>query len=178
MKLINLINYLIWPLHKKKIVFILQKRTLRIIYGVPPRTSCKPLFIQSGILTLPSMFVLASLLYVKNNIENFTVCTNLHNYPTQNNLNLCIDRCKYSTTQSSFVIISLKLFNSLPLILENFLLKLLRGGLGTHWRLYLFIVLMNFIMYTGNCPHDDVIHNLYVNDTKSSIYLSIYLSTK
>ena len=38
----------------------------------------------------------------------------------------------------------------------------------------IFIVLMNFIMYTGNCPHDDAIHNLYVNDMKSSIYLSTH----
>ena len=112
------INYgiILWGNHaSSRTVFILQKRSLRIIYGVPPRTSCKPLFIQSGILTLPSMFVLASLLYVKNIIDNFTVCTNLHNYSTRNNLNLYVDGCKYSTTQNSFVIISLKLFNSLPL---------------------------------------------------------------
>ena len=120
------INYgiILWGNHaSSRSIFILQKRALRIIYGVPPRTSCKPLFIQSGILTLPSMFVLASLLYVKNNIENFTVCTNLHNYPTRNNLNLYIDRCKYSTTQNSFVIISLKLFNSVPLNIRELSLE-------------------------------------------------------
>ena len=112
------INYeiILWDNHaSSRTIFMLQKRALRIIYGVPPKTSCKPLFIQSGSLSLPSVFVLTSLLYIKNNIDNFTVYTNLHKYSTRNNLNLYINRCKYSIMQNSFVIISLKLCNRLPL---------------------------------------------------------------
>ncbi|PSN44585.1 hypothetical protein C0J52_25047 [Blattella germanica] len=66
------LNYgiLLWGNHSSaKSLFILQKRAIRIIHGAPPRTHCKPLFIKLGILTLPSMYVLASLLHVKRNIN-------------------------------------------------------------------------------------------------------------
>ncbi|PSN54701.1 hypothetical protein C0J52_04891, partial [Blattella germanica] len=36
-------------------LFVLQKKALRIIYGVSPRTHCKPLFVRANILSLPSM---------------------------------------------------------------------------------------------------------------------------
>ncbi|PSN49731.1 hypothetical protein C0J52_13110 [Blattella germanica] len=86
----------------------------RAIHGAPPRTHCKPLFIKLGILTLPSMYVLASLLHDKRNINQLVSCNSIQQYPTPRNCsNIYINRCKYSLTQNSFNIISLKLFNVL-----------------------------------------------------------------
>ncbi|PSN57239.1 hypothetical protein C0J52_05007 [Blattella germanica] len=71
------LNYgiLLWGNHSSaKSLFILQKRAIRVIHGAPPRTHCKPLFIKLGILTLPSMYVLASLLHVKRNINRIGKC--------------------------------------------------------------------------------------------------------
>ncbi|PSN52050.1 hypothetical protein C0J52_04549, partial [Blattella germanica] len=62
------LNYgiLLWgghPVANK--LFVLQKRTIRLICGVNPLEHCRPLFTELGILTQPSMYVLACLLYVK-----------------------------------------------------------------------------------------------------------------
>ncbi|PSN52629.1 hypothetical protein C0J52_14595, partial [Blattella germanica] len=85
---------LLWGNHSSaKSLFILQKRAIRIIQGAPPRTHCKPLFIKLGILTLPSMYVLASLLHVKRNINKLVSCNSIHQYPTRNCSNIYINRC-------------------------------------------------------------------------------------
>ena len=52
-------------------VFIVQKRTIRIICAVSPRTNCRPLFSKLGILTLTAMFVFDCLIYIKNNMKDF-----------------------------------------------------------------------------------------------------------
>ena len=116
------LNYgvLMWGNHPSAhALFVLQKRAIRLIYEAAPRTHCKPLFVRSGILTLPSMFVLACLIYVRSNIELFTVCSSVHAYSTRSNDSLYIDKCKYSKTQNSFLIVSIKLFNSLPTTIRN-----------------------------------------------------------
>ncbi|PSN53845.1 hypothetical protein C0J52_09964 [Blattella germanica] len=61
-------NYgvLLWGNHTSAHhIFLLQKRAVRLIYGVSQTIYCKQLFIKSNILTLPSMFVLACFLHVK-----------------------------------------------------------------------------------------------------------------
>ena len=61
---------LLWGNHSTaNKLFILQKRAMRIICGAPPRSHCRSLFVYLGILTLPSVFVLSCLLYVKENIS-------------------------------------------------------------------------------------------------------------
>ena len=99
------INYgiIFWGNHvSSHRVFILQKRAIRIIYGVSNRTHCKPLFIKSGILTVPSMYVLACLLHVKQNVDNLPIVSSIHGHSTRNNSNVYISKCKYSSTQNSF----------------------------------------------------------------------------
>ncbi|PSN54622.1 hypothetical protein C0J52_10835 [Blattella germanica] len=100
-------------------VFILQKRSVRLICGVHSNTHCKPLFVELGILTLPSMFVLECLLYVKENIDDYQICTNIHSYPTRNCSNIYNRKCKYCRTTNSFVYMSVQLFNSLPQEVKN-----------------------------------------------------------
>ena len=98
------LNYgiLLWGNHTSAhTLFVLQKRALRLSYAVSPRTHCKPLFVQSGILTLPAMFVLASLLYARENINSFIICNSVHNYSTRNNSYIYINRCKYSRVQNT-----------------------------------------------------------------------------
>ncbi|PSN40800.1 hypothetical protein C0J52_23255 [Blattella germanica] len=76
---------LLWGNHSYfSIFFVLQKRAVRIIVGVPGRCLCKPLFIKHGILTLPSM----------NNL-----------YP---------NKAKYEVIKNRFDTVSINLFNSIP----------------------------------------------------------------
>lgn len=128
------LNYgiILWGHHTSaQALFILQKKALRLIYGVPNTTHCKPLFIRSQILTLPSMYVLACLLYIRNNINNYIACTSVHKYSTRNNTNLYIDKCKYSITQNSFLFFAFKLFNSLPVDIRNLPFRVFRTRIRT-----------------------------------------------
>lgn len=45
--------------------FVLQKRTVRIMIREQPRFSCKPLFIKLNIMTLPSLYIYVSVLFIK-----------------------------------------------------------------------------------------------------------------
>lgn len=111
---------LLWGNHGScKKLFILQKRAVRIICGALARDHCRPYFVEHGILTLPSIYVLACLMYVRNNINKFSICSQIHGYPTRNNSNIYIDKCKYTVTQNSFEIVSVNLFNSLPDNIRN-----------------------------------------------------------
>ena len=99
-------------------IFILQKRAVRIICGVSSRYHCKPLFTDLGILTLPSLYVLHCLMYVKDNLDNFDICSNIHSYSTRNCSNLYNKKYKHTKIQNSYIAIASKMFNCLPLNLR------------------------------------------------------------
>lgn len=52
-------------------LFRTQKRILRCMLKLHPRTSCKPYFVEMGILTLPSLYFLALVIFVKRNPHYF-----------------------------------------------------------------------------------------------------------
>ena len=113
----SLLSYgtLLWGNHASaRRLFLLQKRAVRIIDGALPRNHYKPLFVKTGILTLPSLYVMACLLYVKNNIHSFKKSNEIHEHFTRSNTNIYIKRCKYSLSQNSFEYLSVNLFNSIP----------------------------------------------------------------
>ena len=127
----NYLNYgiLLWGNHTaSQKISVLQKRFVRIICGASPRSHCKPLFIQLGLITLPSMLVLTCLLHVRKNISCFTICSQIHEYTTRNNSNIYINRCKYTATQKSFEFISIQLYNSIPIDIKKCPLLAYREG--------------------------------------------------
>lgn len=103
-------------------LFVLQKRAVRIICGVSCRMHCRPLFKKLKILTLTSMFILDCLIYVKKNIDKYTICSTIHNYLTRNRSNIYVHKCNYKKTQNCFEPISLNLYNSLPNNIRNLLM--------------------------------------------------------
>jgi hypothetical protein len=61
-----LYGIIFWGAAKESIrVFQIQKKVIRLIVGVNKRTSCRRIFNQCRILTLPSLYILASLCFVK-----------------------------------------------------------------------------------------------------------------
>ena len=52
-------------------IFILQKMVIRAMCLLHPQTSCKDVFVEHGILTVPSLYILEILTFVKNNPEHF-----------------------------------------------------------------------------------------------------------
>jgi hypothetical protein len=64
-------------------IFILQKRSLRIIYDVSTRHSCVDLFQQFGILTVPSIYIYECILFVKKNPNLFSKNCDTHGHYTR-----------------------------------------------------------------------------------------------
>lgn len=80
-------------------IFSLQRRAVRIIFGLSYRADCRSAFISLKILTLPSIFILENLLYVKSNFTKYYTHGQVHNHNTRNRMNLVpeyrrLDRCK------------------------------------------------------------------------------------
>jgi hypothetical protein len=46
-------------------IFLLQKKTVRIIMGMKPREPCRPVFTKLNILTLASQYILSLMTYDK-----------------------------------------------------------------------------------------------------------------
>jgi hypothetical protein len=53
-------------------------------------------------------------MYVKNNLSNFPTSSSKHTYNTRSRTDLNTNHINYSMTQNSFVVVSIKLFNTLP----------------------------------------------------------------
>jgi hypothetical protein len=56
-----------------KIIFTLQKRTVRIIAGVKSKNSCRNIFMRLQILRLPWEYIFALMNFVVNNQEIFQI---------------------------------------------------------------------------------------------------------
>jgi hypothetical protein len=61
-----------------KIIFTLQKRTVRIIAGVKPRTSCRNLFMRLEILPLPCEYIFTLMNLLVNNQKLFQTNSAIH----------------------------------------------------------------------------------------------------
>jgi len=93
-------------------VFVLQKRALRIVWGLGYRESCRESFRSSGILTLPSLLIYHTLIFVFKNQHLFSFSE--HSYLTRQRNNIKIDRFRLSLSKNSIFYYGPKLFNSLP----------------------------------------------------------------
>ena len=102
-------------------LFRLQKRIIRIIENVDSRTHCRPLFKKLGILTIPSIYILELVLYIKNNIADFAKNNYVHSYNTRCQNSLRIPAHHSATFENSPSYIGIKLYNKLPSFLQNIL---------------------------------------------------------
>lgn len=77
-------------------VVILQKKCIRSIFGMKPRDSCKNVFRGRKILTIISMYILDSFMFVHTNSDIFEVYMHNHRYATRHKLNLLPEKCNFS----------------------------------------------------------------------------------
>jgi hypothetical protein len=56
-----------------KMIFLLQKKTIRIMMGMKHREACRPAFIKLNILTFASQYILSLMNFMINNLEQFTL---------------------------------------------------------------------------------------------------------
>lgn len=99
-------------------IFIAQKRIIRCMLGLHPRRSCKPYFLNLGILTVPSIYYLQLVLFVKRHRSLFT--SNKDHYcdtmriATRTRDELCIPTHRSSFFEKGPHYKAIKAYNSLP----------------------------------------------------------------
>lgn len=98
-------------------LFIIQKNAIRLLSNAVPRDHAKPLFVNLNILTLPSLFILRSLLNVRNNLTDYQTYT--HNYKTRNKDNLKPMRHRVIAARNGCNYHGVLYFNKLPVAIRN-----------------------------------------------------------
>jgi len=100
-------------------VFLLQKRAIRIMTGCGPRDSCRKLFAELGILTLPSQYIFSLLLFTVKNRKLFHVNQDLHSLGTRQQQNFHQPLVNLKKYQLGPYYMGLKLYNTLPTFLKT-----------------------------------------------------------
>jgi Reverse transcriptase (RNA-dependent DNA polymerase) len=97
-----------------KRIFVIQKRAVRILAGIPRRSSCKPHFIKLKILTLPSTLIQAASTFVYNNRNIFPNNSTVHSHSTRSKLEIRSQTHNTQFFQSSPQHLCSSIFNHLP----------------------------------------------------------------
>ena len=100
-------------------VFILQKRAIRIICGLLKRESCRGHFKRLNILTVPSTYVLNSVLYVKKHLKSFKLRDEIHSYNTRGKKKIDKPKLRLELIRRSYVNQGIELFNLLPKSIQD-----------------------------------------------------------
>nr|CAI5850542.1 unnamed protein product [Callosobruchus analis] len=98
-----------------KNVFLSQKRIVRCIAGVSQRTSCRELFKNFRILTLPSIAILELATIIYKNQSTLLCNSDYHRYETRGNHNLVVPLQKYRIGRQSPTYLGIKIFNKLDI---------------------------------------------------------------
>jgi hypothetical protein len=75
-----------WNSSNSRRIFTLQKRTIRIMVGAHPRTSCRRLFKKLEILTVPRQYIYSSMSFFIGSQENFQTNSSVHSINTINTI--------------------------------------------------------------------------------------------
>lgn len=105
--------------HNSERIFKLQKKAIRYILGASKYESCKKLFKDLQLLTLPCIYILEVLIYVKNNINLFVPNNYNHNYNTREGNNLMIPLHNLSKYEENPRYMGILLYNKLPHQFKN-----------------------------------------------------------
>ena len=99
-------------------IFGIQKRIIRIITNKSRRDSCRQVYKQLQILTLPGQYVYSLLMFVNKFSELFLSNSNIHDRNTRYNLNL-----HHPSTNLKLVprvlYLGIKFFNHLPISIKS-----------------------------------------------------------
>jgi hypothetical protein len=106
-----------------KMIFTLQKRTVRIIADVKSRNSRRNLFMRLEILPLPCEYIFTLMNFVVNNQEHFETNLVIHSVNTRNRDHLHRPTANLSCFEKSAYCAGIKIFNSLPSDLRSLMDK-------------------------------------------------------
>lgn len=94
-------------------IFIIQKRTIRLLLGLKARESCRGKFRELGILTVTGLYIYGCLLFLFRNKRKFTKYEIVHNYNTRS---LCynIPEHRLTLSERNPAYSCIKFYNKLP----------------------------------------------------------------
>ena len=78
-------------------IFKVQKRILRCVFNLRKRDSCKDIFKSANILTLPSLYILETLIITYSNKDNLQNTGGFHNISTRHG-----DALRYPVQRTTF----------------------------------------------------------------------------
>lgn len=98
-------------------LFILQKKCIRRIYGLKRRDSCRPVFKESGILTLSALFVYELVKFVSINFSFFASYVQDHSYNTRwvHNNNLILPQTTSTRVRNAVESCCIRAWNKIPM---------------------------------------------------------------
>lgn len=96
-------------------IMIVQKRCIRNIFKLSYRESCRKFFIQKKMLTIISMYILDSVVFVYDNKSLFKEPELKHQYSTRNRDMLQTNKSNYTYVQKNVKHSIVKLYNTFPL---------------------------------------------------------------
>lgn len=99
-------------------IFKVQKRALRAICRLSPRTSCRPHFRRLGVMPLSNLFIYQSLLEIYRRQSSLPKNSSVHSYNTRHAEDLTIPYSRLHTSRSNKL--NLHLFNHLPLSVRGY----------------------------------------------------------
>uniref|UniRef100_A0A1B6LYM7 Reverse transcriptase domain-containing protein n=1 Tax=Graphocephala atropunctata TaxID=36148 RepID=A0A1B6LYM7_9HEMI len=95
-------------------LFRLQKKAVRAIFKKPNRFSCKSRFKDHKILTFPSIFILNTVIFVRNNLSLFSSETETNNYNLRTKNKITIPKHRTEFFKNHLVYNGVRLYNALP----------------------------------------------------------------
>ena len=98
-------------------VFRIQKQAVRILSGTDTsrvKSSCRSKFKQLNLLTLPSLFIYQSIIFLLNNKKYTQSRSQIHAHNTRNKNCLQLSYTNTSVMEKGCLVSSIKLYNKLP----------------------------------------------------------------
>lgn len=94
--------------------FRLQKKAVRTIVGASRITSCREIFKKLNLLTLTSLYILETLLFVKQNLDKFNKNNYYHSYNTRRGNDLCLPIHTLAIYEKNPAYMGMLMYNKLP----------------------------------------------------------------
>jgi len=100
-------------------VFALQRRVVRVLGGLGYREDARQKFVELRLMTLPSKYIYLSVLYVRHNLREFNLVSDVHDHGTRNNNNIRLPFLRLSHSRNAKNYYGPLFYNHLPKTLKQ-----------------------------------------------------------
>nr|CAI5839713.1 unnamed protein product [Callosobruchus analis] len=108
---------------------------------------CRKAFKNYNILTLPSHYIFANLMYIKEHEQLYNVCGEVHSYNTRQRNMLTTIYHRLKMCQDGLGYLSAKLFNALPIEIRNQECSMFKSSIKTFLTIKCFYSLGEYCNY-------------------------------